>query len=120
MAVALEQAESSAYYHQLRAEYEERRDSLDSALRSAGLKTLAVEGAYFLMAAVAGLGFPDDVAFCRWLTTEIGVAALPPSSFYLDAASAPLLARFCFAKKPETIALAAERLSLLSDRLARR
>lgn len=119
MALALEQAESTAYYHQLKAEYEARRDSLDGALRSAGLKTLPVEGAYFLMADVAGLGFPDDVAFCRWLTKEIGVAAVPPSSFYLDATDAPLLARFCFAKKPETIALAAERLSLLSDGLAR-
>ena len=62
------------------------------------------------MSDISHLGFDDDVAFCRWLTTEIGVAAVPPSAFYLDPARAPLLARFCFAKRAETIQLAAERL----------
>ena len=57
-----------------------------------------MSGAYFLMSDVSHLGFETDVAFCRWLTTEIGVAAVPPSAFYLDSARAPLLARFCFAK----------------------
>ena len=55
--------------------------------------------------------FPDDVAFCRHLTTEVGVAAIPPSAFYADPRTAPRLARFCFAKSDETIAAAAERLA---------
>ena len=110
MALALEEAPSRGYYEQLSGEYAERRDDLRVALSEAGLSTLPVDGAYFLMADVANLGFPDDVAFCRWLTTEVGVAAVPPSAFYLDPARAPLLARFCFAKRPETIRLAAERL----------
>jgi aspartate/methionine/tyrosine aminotransferase len=79
-----------------------------------------VQGAYFLMAEIEGLGFADDVAFCRWLTSEIGVAAVPPSAFYLDPARAPLLARFCFAKREETIQLAAERLSAIPDWLVSR
>jgi aspartate/methionine/tyrosine aminotransferase len=116
MAFALEEARSRGYYGQLSREYELRRDSLRIALDDAGLPTLPVEGAYFLMADVSHLGFADDVAFCRWLTREIGVAAVPPSAFYLDATRAPLLARFCFAKRPETIEFAAERLRMLPER----
>jgi aspartate/methionine/tyrosine aminotransferase len=56
---------------------------------------------------------PDDVAFCRFLTSEIGVAAVPPSAFYADPARAPLLARFCFAKREETLRAAGERLGRL-------
>jgi aspartate/methionine/tyrosine aminotransferase len=80
------------------------------------LATLAVSGAYFLMSDISHLEFESDVEFCRWLTTEIGVAAVPPSAFYLDSARAPLLARFCFAKCAETIQLAAERLAKIPKR----
>ena len=65
---------------------------------------------------IRALGFDNDVDFCRYLTTEIGVAAIPPSAFYLDPSSAPALARFCFAKRLETIDAAAERLSALRPR----
>jgi aspartate/methionine/tyrosine aminotransferase len=110
MAVALETAQARDYYTMLSSEYTDRRDRLRAALDTAGLPTLPVEGAYFLMADISGLGFADDLAFCRWLTREIGVAAIPPSAFYLDPARAPQLARFCFAKRNETIQMAAERL----------
>ena len=55
------------------------------------------------MADISDRGFSTDVEFCRWLVSEHGVAAVPPSAFYLDAATAPLHARFCFAKRLETI-----------------
>lgn len=110
MADALILAPEIGYYDQLKREYDDRRLMLQEALQGAGLATLPVEGAYFLMADVTGIGFPDDVSFCRWLTSEIGVAAVPPSAFYADPSRAPLLARFCFAKQAETIAQAAERL----------
>jgi aspartate/methionine/tyrosine aminotransferase len=113
MADALALAPQIGYYGQLQREYDERRVLLEQALAGAGLPVLPVEGAYFLMADVSGLGFPDDVSFCRWLTSEVGVASVPPSAFYADAARAPLLARFCFAKRDETIAQAAERLQRL-------
>jgi aspartate/methionine/tyrosine aminotransferase len=115
MALALEVAAESGYYDRLRAEYTHRRDLLKAALDGAGLSTLPIAGSYFLMADLAGLGFPDDVAFCRFLTAEVGVAAVPPSAFYLDPARAPLLARFCFAKRDETLRAAAERLSKLRE-----
>ena len=113
MAVAMEQADSQGYYDALRANYTALRNQLRAALEAADLPVLPVSGSYYLMADVSGLGFDDDVAFCRYLTSEIGVAAIPPSAFYADPSTAPLLARFCFAKRPETIAAASERLAAL-------
>ncbi|MEK7220306.1 MAG: methionine aminotransferase [candidate division NC10 bacterium] len=113
MATAMETATRLGYYDQLRREYTARRDILAGALKAAGLTTLPVQGSYFLLADVQAMGFADDVSFCRYLTAEIGVAAIPPSAFYADTARAPLLARFCFAKKDETLRAAAERLQRL-------
>ncbi|MDQ3043981.1 MAG: methionine aminotransferase [Chloroflexota bacterium] len=120
MAVALEIASTSGYYDQLQRDYTTRRDALRGILNDAGLPTPRVEGSYFLMADISDLGFPNDVAFCRWLTAEIGVAAIPPSAFYADPAQAPLHARFCFAKQPETFRAASERLKRLPERIAAR
>ncbi len=117
MADAMTVAGATGYYDTLRREYTERRNVLARALGEAGLPTLPVQGAYFLLADLAALPFPDDVSFCRFLTAEIGVAAIPPSAFYAEPVHAPHLARFCFAKKPETLAAAAERLRRLRDRL---
>ncbi len=111
MAIALETAEERGYYSQLRNEYAQRRDRLRAVLADAGLPPLECQGAYFLMSDVTPQGFTNDVEFCRYLVTDVGVAAIPPSAFYLDPASAPALARFCFAKRFETIDAAAERLS---------
>jgi aspartate/methionine/tyrosine aminotransferase len=113
MAVALEEAEASSYYTELAAAYTERRDFLRQALEAAGLPVLPCRGSYFLLADASGLGFPDDVSLCRYLVTEVGVAAIPPSAFYADPARAPVLARFCFAKRRETLQAAAERLAKL-------
>jgi aspartate/methionine/tyrosine aminotransferase len=113
MATAIETAARTGYYEKLRREYTARRDMLAGALASAGLRTLPIQGAYYLLADLADLGFTDDVSFCRYLTTEVGVAAIPPSAFYADPARAPLLARFCFAKREETLRAAAERLQRL-------
>jgi aspartate/methionine/tyrosine aminotransferase len=113
MATAMETATRLGYYDQLRREYTARRDLLAGALKAAGLTALPVQGSYFLLADVQAMGFADDVSFCRYLTAEIGVAAIPPSAFYADPARAPLLARFCFAKRDETLRAAAERLQRL-------
>jgi aspartate/methionine/tyrosine aminotransferase len=113
MAVALETAEERGYYDQLRTEYTARRDLMREALESVGLPTLPIQGSYFLMADFSHLDFPDDAAFCRYLTAEIGVAAVPPSAFYADTSRAAKLARFCFAKREETLREAAARLQKL-------
>lgn len=116
VAVALEEAPHNGYYRDLVRAYDERRILLCDVLNSAGLATLPVEGAYFVSADIGGLGYSDDRAFCRWLTTEIGVAAIPTSVFYSNTTNAPNLARFCFAKRIETIQAAAGRLAALRVR----
>ena len=110
MAAAMETADSLGYYAELRTAYTRRRDRLRAALELSGFPTLPIGGSYFLMADISGRGFADDVAFCRYLTQEAGVAAVPPSAFYLDPSRAPLLARFCFAKRDDTLNEAARRL----------
>lgn len=109
-AVALDLAAHNGYYEQLRAEYLARRDLLTTVLHETGLPTLPARGSYFLMADISATGYTSDVAFCRWLTRDIGVAAIPPSVFYANPGHAPLLARFCFAKDLATIRTAGERL----------
>jgi aspartate/methionine/tyrosine aminotransferase len=113
LADGLALAETHGYYDELRATYTARRDRLAGVLTRAGLAPLTARGAYFLLCDVGGLGFADDVAFCRHLTTEVGVAAIPTSVFYADPAAAPPFARFCFAKRDETIDAAAARLGKL-------
>jgi aspartate/methionine/tyrosine aminotransferase len=114
MATAMEQARTNGYYDQLKRDYTHRRDLLAATLKQAGFETLPVSGSYFLMADIADRGFAEDVAFCEWLVEAAGVVALPPSAFYKDPTTAPLLARFCFAKTDATIAAAAERLRALA------
>jgi aspartate/methionine/tyrosine aminotransferase len=119
LADVLPVAARDGYYDVLRAAYRRRRDKLAGALAAAGLPSLPIGGAYFLLADIAAAGFPDDVTFCRHLTTEIGVAAIPTSAFYSDPQAAPLVARFCFAKKDETLDAAADRLARLHPRVTR-
>jgi N-succinyldiaminopimelate aminotransferase len=101
-----------AYFDGLRASYLRRRDWLVRALAAAGLVPQAPEGAYFVMADTRATGFADDVAFCRHLTTEAGVAAIPPSAFYSapHKREAAHLARFAFCKSDAVLAAAEERL----------
>lgn len=115
LATAMELARSNGYYDRLRHEYTHRRNLLAKSLTTAELTVLPIGGSYFLMTDIAGLGFENDVAFCEWLVEHIGVAAVPPSAFYRDPATAPLQARFCFAKSDATILAAAERLRLIGS-----
>ena len=87
-------------------------------LRQAGFRVLKPQGSYFIMAdwpAVAPRHVKDGVQFARWLTTEIGVACIPPSAFYqeTDKELGRHLARFAICKKDETLAAGAERLGRL-------
>ena len=113
MATAFEEADARDYYTALRRDYHERRDTLRDALHTAGLPTLRTNGTFFLNADVSSLGAKDDVAACFALIERAGVVGIPPSVFYADAARAPLLVRFCFAKRTETLAAAAARLVAL-------
>lgn len=109
-AVALETAEAHGYYEALQETYERKRDYLASALDAAGLPPITPQGTYFIMVDISGLDFGDDVAFCRHLTTEVGVAAIPPSAFYTTPGGGETVARFAFCKTDEALKEAAERL----------
>ncbi|MGO9830610.1 MAG: aminotransferase class I/II-fold pyridoxal phosphate-dependent enzyme [Myxococcaceae bacterium] len=102
-----------AYFQGLLQAYAARRDRLLGSLRGAGLQPWATQGAYFLCADVARFGHASDDAFCRWLTTEVGVAAIPLSAFYARPALAPQVARFAFCKTDAVLDEAARRLSRL-------
>jgi aspartate/methionine/tyrosine aminotransferase len=111
LADVLPMAAGDGYYASLRADYARRRDLLATALRAAQLDPLPIDGAYFLLADLRPRGVTDDVAFCRRLITEVGVAAIPTSVFYAEPPSAPPFVRFCFAKTDETLRTAAARLA---------
>jgi len=102
------------YYAELAQTYQAKRDFLVGALQAAGLKPITPGGTYFVMTDISHLGFADDVAFCRHLTTEVGVAAIPPSAFYHHPADGAQLARFAFCKTDEMLQAAAERLQTLN------
>lgn len=109
-AVAIEQADD--YYGQLREMYAAKRSMLLSALREAGFACHSPQGAYYVMADFAALGFDGgDTLFARKLIEQTGVAAVPGSSFYRRGSEGNRFLRFTFSKSGETLAAAAERLA---------
>ncbi|MFO0828393.1 MAG: methionine aminotransferase [Phycisphaerales bacterium] len=98
------------------AEYRKRRDYFVAGLADAGFTVFPPQGTYFVMADHTRFGFDDDMAFCRWLVEEIGVAAIPPGSFYQSRADGRSLVRFAFCKRDETLRAAIERLRRLKSR----
>ena len=105
-----------SYYASLAASYREKRDYLVPALATAGFRTFRPRGAYYVMTDISGFGFPDDVAFARHLVSEIGVAAVPGSSFYSDPQAGRQRLRFQFARRRETLEAAVSRLGRLKAR----
>jgi aspartate/methionine/tyrosine aminotransferase len=101
------------YYEALADEYLQRRDLLVAILSDVGFKTSVPQGAYYVLADVTHLGFPDDVAAADHLVREIGVAAVPASSFYSRPELGADRLRFSFSKKLATLEAAAERLQRL-------
>ena len=103
-----------SYYLDLGRHYQERRDLCVRILESAGFRCYMPQGAYYVMCDIGAFDFPDDVSFTRHLVEDIGVAAVPGSSFFRDPRDGSHLVRFCFAKRKETLAAAAERLRELT------
>ena len=110
VATALREAGPRGYFESLATDYRARRDLLCGVLRDCGLGVIEPQGTYFVMTDLRPLGWDDDVAFCRHLTTEVGVAAIPPTAFYENRDAGRFLARFAFCKRLETLEAAAERL----------
>jgi N-succinyldiaminopimelate aminotransferase len=114
-AVAAALAVNGDFYVELTDFYQSSRDFLVGVLDEVGLNPITPQGTYFVMCDIGPLGFADDVAFCRHLTTEIGVAAIPPSAFYLNPADGASMARFAFCKTRDVLEEAARRLAKLRE-----
>jgi N-succinyldiaminopimelate aminotransferase len=90
-----------------------RRDRLTAGLSASGLTPLPSQGSYFVVADARGLGFDDDVEFCRALPVKAGVAAVPCSVFYADPRRGRGLVRFTFSKTDAVLDEGAARLAAL-------
>jgi aminotransferase len=99
------------YYLDLAREYRDRRDLLLRSLETAGFTCFKPSGAYYIMTDIARFGFENDAAFAAHLVKEVGVAAVPGSSFYHRAQDGHTKLRFAFPKRHETLQAAAERLT---------
>lgn len=113
---ALEAPDS--YFDEFLAGYRRRRDLLLGGLREIGFRPYAPQGSYFVLADHTPFGWGDDLAFCRRLCSEVGVAAIPPGSFYTDRARGKDLVRFAFCKKMETLEAALDRMRVRMPRPA--
>lgn len=112
-AVAYGLNKDNEYFRSLGIDMQAKRDRLSDGLANIGFEVMASEGTYFLTTDFRPLGFNgDDTEFCKHLTTEAGVAAVPFSPFYQAGAERGVthFARFCFCKQNDLLDAAIERL----------
>jgi aminotransferase len=119
-AVAAGLALGAPYYRDLSSGYRRRRDALFAALELAGFRPRLPEGAYYILCDIAGFGAGDDVTFARRLVAEVGVAAVPGSSFFSRPELGRDLIRFTFCKTDDLLREAGERLLRAREVLAAR
>ena len=124
----------ASYYAELQSKYRERRDTLLNVLRSVGFEAETPAGAYYIVTDASALmakmekrhgisfqssalrgGSTADSRFAHWLIDTIGVATVPGSSFYRNPEEGSTRIRFCYCKRPETLAKAASLLGRLAD-----
>jgi N-succinyldiaminopimelate aminotransferase len=110
-AVAVGLAKDDAYFRNLATDLAAKRDRLSAGLAAIGFGVLPTQGSYFVTADFAPLGFAGvDVAFCRHITEQAGVTAIPVSAFYEGEAPSHFV-RFAFCKRPELLDEAVARLA---------
>ena len=107
--VAFGLAKPDAYFAELAARMEKKRDRLAVGLDRLGLQVLPCQGTYFLNIDVAGSGVGADM-LCRRLVAEAGLAAIPLSPFY-DRQPDDRVVRFCFAKQDQVLDAAVDRMA---------
>lgn len=102
------------YYQDLQTTYTEKRDLFLGYLEQAGLTYTKPQGAYYVMVDISEFGWDNDTAFCEWLVRDVGVSAVPGSSFFREPVRH--LIRFHFAKQNRTLIAAGERLLELREK----
>lgn len=114
-AVAATLSLPASYYTDFQAMYTHKRDLMLTALERGGFRVCAPEGTYFVLADFSALSDRTPVAFARYLTSEIGVACIPPETFYCPAHVhfGSAYVRFAFCKHDDVLLAAGERLARL-------
>ncbi|MEN2671302.1 pyridoxal phosphate-dependent aminotransferase [Herbaspirillum huttiense] len=107
-----EYMKNPAPYLDLPAFYQRKRDLFRTGLANTRFELLPSQGTYFQCVKYDAISDQSEGDFCKWLTSEIGVAAIPVSAFYNTPKESGIV-RFCFAKKDETLQLALDRLAKL-------
>lgn len=105
------------YYEELQRKYTEKRDLFIKGLDELNLAYTTPQGAYYVMMDISEFNSRDDYKFCEWLAQEVGVGAVPGSSFFREDVNH--LIRFHFAKKSETLNEALNRLTALRQKFTR-
>lgn len=106
------------YYKELQAHYTHMKNLFVGGLKNLDLTFTEPQGAYYVLMDVSEFGVKDDVGFCEWLAREVGVGAVPGSSFFKEDVNH--LIRFHFAKQDETLLKALDNLSTLRAKAAKR
>ena len=105
------------YYDGLQRMYEAKRDYFCSGLDALGLAHTMPQGAYYVLMDIGEFGYDDDLVFCEKMAREVGVSAVPGSSFFHEPVNH--LVRFNFAKRPDTLDAALNRLETLREKMGR-
>ena len=106
------------YYKKLQDHYTHMKNLFVGGLKNLGFTFTEPQGAYYVLMDVSEFGVKDDVEFCEWLAREVGVGAVPGSSFFREDVNH--LIRFHFAKQDETLNKALDNLSRLRQKAAGR
>lgn len=105
-----------SYYRELHALYAEKRALFLRYLDQAELRYTVPQGAYYVMIDISEFGWQNDTTFCEWMAREVGIAAVPGSSFFHEPVHH--LIRLHFAKRPETLVASGERLLRVREKAA--
>ena len=106
------------YYDKLQATYTHKRDLFLKGLKDVGLEFSEPQGAYYVLMGITPFGYDNDLEFCQVLAKEVGVGAVPGSSFFREPVNH--LIRFHFAKKDETLNEALNRLEAIHKKIPKR
>jgi len=104
--------EQPEHYLELPAFYQHKRDLFNELMQESRFSGVAAAGSYFQVMDYSRISDLDDMAFCEYLTKEVGVAAIPMSVFCENPPSMKLV-RFCFAKNDDTLREACQKLAAL-------
>lgn len=107
---------SDAYYDELQKLYTHKKDLFINGLKELNIPHTEPQGAYYVMVDISEFGYDSDLDFCVDLIKNVGVAAVPGSSFFKEEENRYI--RFHFAKKDETLLAALDRLKDMRTKMS--